>query len=652
MPQKWSPGYGFLSENAQFAEQLAKENIVFIGPPASAIVSMGSKSESKTIMSDAGVPVVPGYHGSNQDPDFLLEQAQKIGFPVLIKAVHGGGGKGMRTVESASDFHDALLSAQREASKSFGNADVLVEKYIVRPRHVEVQVFADTQGNCVSLWERDCSVQRRNQKIIEEAPAPGLSPELRADLSQKAIDAAKAVHYVGAGTVEFIFDNDTNQFYFMEMNTRLQVEHPVTEMITGLDLVEWQLEVAAGNPIPLSQSAIPLVGHAFEARIYAENPRNNFLPDSGSLLHLSTPTPTHIFAPALAIAPGSATEPAATLARTVDTSTAVEPSLRLEQGFGQGAQIGVFYDPMIAKLVVHGRDRTEALRLLRVALEEYKVVGVSTNIEFLRTLAGNSAFIDAEVETGFIPKHFDELLPPIPEPSAEVLAQAALYVVLRDQPFIPAAGSASPWTSLVSRRFAGDVYDRTVTFQKDDATGDPITIHVRSLDSGLFDISVKTASSEHRYSSVPGHLPTPTTLSTTLNNATLNTTIVSQRPPPAVPASTSPNTMERLYVFHGGRKTTLIIPSPNWLISLGGDVMNAAKGALKAPMPSVVVEVRVSEGERVEKGQPVVILESMKTETVLRAPTAGVVKSVACKKGEMVEEGRELVDIEEEDSEA
>ncbi|OBZ66036.1 Methylcrotonoyl-CoA carboxylase subunit alpha, mitochondrial [Grifola frondosa] len=253
------PGYGFLSENPRFAERLAQEGIVFIGPPASAIVSMGSKSESKNIMSAANVPVVPGYHGTDQDPNLLFQEATRIGFPVLIKAVHGGGGK---------------------AQKSFGNADVLVEKYIVHPRHVEVQVFADAQGGCVSLWERDCSVQRRNQKIIEEAPAPGLSPELRADLSAKAIAAAKAVKY---------------EFYFMEMNTRLQVEHPVTEMITGLDLVEWQLEVAAGNPLPLAQSAIPLVGHAFEARIYAENPRNNFLPDSGQLLYLSTPTPTHIF---------------------------------------------------------------------------------------------------------------------------------------------------------------------------------------------------------------------------------------------------------------------------------------------------------------------------------------------------------------------
>ncbi|EDR15293.1 3-methylcrotonyl-CoA carboxylase, partial [Laccaria bicolor S238N-H82] len=589
------PGYGFLSENATFSERLAEAGIVFIGPPASAIVSMGSKSESKNIMSSAGVPCVPGYHGENQDATFLFEQAQQIGFPVLIKAIHGGGGKGMRavTTPTVSAFNEALLSAQRESLKAFGNDTVLVEKYIERPRHVEVQVFADSLGGVVSLWERDCSVQRRNQKIIEEAPAPGLSPELRADLSAKAIAAARAVNYVGAGTVEFIFDNDTQRFYFMEMNTRLQVEHPVTEMVTGLDLVEWQLEVASGNPLPLAQECIPLVGHAFEARIYAENPRNNFLPDSGSLLYLSTPTPTHIFAPPI------------------------------EQGFTQGALIGVFYDPMIAKVVVHGRDRTEALRMLRKALDEYHVVGVSTNVEFLRTLAGNKSFINGEVETGFIPKHFDELFPPVEEPSPEILAQAALFVALRDHSSsIGSTTQISPWTSLTSRRFGGDKYERVVTLQAENTTDQQV------------------------FSNVPATLSSPTTISTQLDANYSQTTIVSQSPPAALPASSSPNTMERLHVFSDGHKTTLVLPSPNWLLSLGGDLLKATKGALKAPMPSLVVDVRVKLGDRVEKGQAIIVLESMKTETVLRADAAGVVKAVGCKNGEMVEEGRELVEIE------
>ncbi|KAF7974913.1 hypothetical protein HWV62_11079 [Athelia sp. TMB] len=637
------PGYGFLSENAKFAEQLASEGITFIGPPSSAIVSMGSKSESKNIMLAASVPCVPGYHGDNQDPQFLANEAEKIGYPVLIKAIHGGGGKGMRTVHSPSEFAEALASAQRESLKAFGNDIVLIEKYIVHPRHVEVQVFADTHGDVVSLWERDCSVQRRNQKVIEEAPAPGLSSELRADLSAKAIAAAEAVNYVGAGTVEFIFDNDTQKFYFMEMNTRLQVEHPVTEMVTGLDLVEWQLEVAAGNPLPLAQSSIPLIGHAFEARIYAENPRNNFLPDSGPLLYLSTPAPTHVFAPTFA-----ASAPAASpLVPSREVSTPIVPSLRLEQGFTQGSQIGVFYDPMIAKLIAHGRDRTEALRVLRKALEEYKVVGVSTNVEFLRSLAGNINFIEGEVETGFIPKHFDQLFPAIPEATPELLAQAALFVILRDHPESKPGEYSSPWTSLPSRRFGGDFYERVITLQKDDASSEPATVTVKSLGGGKFDIDVQTSSSSKSFNSVSAQMLTSTTIGTTLDSQSYDTTIVSQLPPASVPASLSPNTMERLHLFNNGSKTTLVLPSPKWLLSIGGDILNAAKGALKAPMPSLVVEVRVQVGDRVEKGQPVVVLESMKTETVLRTDVSGVVKAVGCKKGEMVEEGRELVDIEE-----
>ncbi|KAJ7053983.1 carbamoyl-phosphate synthase L chain, ATP binding domain-containing protein [Mycena amicta] len=647
------PGYGFLSENAQFSEDLATAGIVFIGPPPSAIVSMGSKSESKNIMSAAGVPCVPGYHGENQSPEFLFEQAQRIGFPVLIKAIHGGGGKGMRTVTTSTfaAFQEALSSAQRESLKAFGNDTVLVEKYIEHPRHVEVQVFADTLGNAVSLWERDCSVQRRNQKIIEEAPAPGLTPELRADLSAKAIAAAKAVNYVGAGTVEFIFDNDTRKFYFMEMNTRLQVEHPVTEMVTGLDLVEWQLEVAAGNPLPLAQSSIPLVGHAFEARIYAENPRNNFLPDSGLLLHLSTPTPTHIFAAPFAAIPPSAAGSGTELMPSL-SSHDISPSVRLEQGFGQGAQIGVFYDPMIAKLVVHGRDRTEALRMLRKALDEYLVVGVSTNVEFLRTLAGNQAFIDEQVETGFIPNHFDELFPPIQPPSPSLLAQAALFMVLRDHP-ISSPLVPTPWTTLASRRFGGDVYERTITLREESAATDaaPATITVRSAGTGHFHVSVRTNNHDSdttHFRSVAAELLTPTTLSCTLDDTQARVTIVAQPPPAGVPATAgAPATMERIHVFNGGAKTTLVVPAPKWLLALSEDILSAGKGALRAPMPSLVVEVRVKIGERVDKGQAVVVLESMKTETVLRADVAGIVKSVGCKNGEMVEEGRELVEIEE-----
>ncbi|KAL1739905.1 carbamoyl-phosphate synthase L chain, ATP binding domain-containing protein, partial [Schizophyllum fasciatum] len=639
--------YGFLSENAQFAEALEDEGIVFIGPPASSIVSMGSKSESKNIMSAANVPCVPGYHGENQDPEFLYHQAEKIGFPVLIKAIHGGGGKGMRTVTEATAeaFYEALESAKRESRKAFGNDTVLVERYIQRPRHIEVQVFADARGNAVSLWERDCSVQRRNQKIIEEAPAPGLSDRLRAELSGKAVAAARAVHYRGAGTVEFIFDNDTEDFYFMEMNTRLQVEHPVTEMVTGLDLVEWQLEVAAGNPLPLKQSAIPLVGHAFEARIYAENPRNSFLPDAGQLLYLSTPAPTSAFATPFPNAAPGETEFAPARLATLDS---VAPAVRIEHGFGAGAHIGVFYDPMIAKLVVHGRDRTEALRLLRKALDEYHVVGVSTNVEFLRTLAGNRAFINEEVETGFIQKHSDELFAPPAAPSAELLAKAALFTTLGEYP-TPEATTAerpSPWTTLASRRFGGDMYERTIAFQTDDMA--PATVTVRSAEPGFFDITVSASEGipAHEFRSVPARLVSATTLSTTLDGAHSTTTIVSQ---PVPPTATAAAVSARLHIFSDGRKTTLGLCAPKWLQSLAGDVAHAAKGALRAPTPSVVVEVRVAVGERVKKNQAVVVLESMKTETVLRAPAAGTVRAVGCKAGEMVEEGRDLVDIEEDE---
>ncbi|KAB5594574.1 Methylcrotonoyl-CoA carboxylase subunit alpha [Ceratobasidium theobromae] len=603
------PGYGFLSENAIFAQQLANAGLTFIGPPAPAITAMASKSESKDIMTRAGVPCVPGYHGVDQLPAKLLNEAKSIGFPVLIKAVLGGGGKGMKIVDSASEFDEALASAQREAAKSFGDSRVLVEKYIEHPRHVEVQVFGDSKGDVVSLWERDCSVQRRHQKIIEEAPAPGLSEDVRRDLGEKAVAAAKAVGYVGAGTVEFIFDNDTQQFYFMEMNTRLQVEHPITEMITQQDLVQWQLEVASGNPLPLQQHEIPRTGHAFEARIYAENPRNNFMPDVGPLLHLTTPVPSE--------------------------------SVRLEDGFKAGSQIEVFYDPLIAKLVVHGRDRTEALRVLRKALEEYHVVGLSTNIEFLHTLASHSAFIRGEVETGFIKKYHDELFPPIVEPAPELLAQAALFVVLRDQP-VPIV--SSPWTTLPARRFGGDLHERRVVFQHESLADAPLEATITSISPGRYKVQVITPTTNRTFDNVSARLEagSSTSIECTLENALRRTTIVPQSSP-GIGLNAAP---ERLHVFHAGAKTVLNMPPPNWLLSLGNDLAKSiGGGSIRAPMPSVVVEVKVRVGDVVTKGDIVVVLESMKTETVLRAAIDGAVKNVGCTAGEMVEEGRELVGI-------
>ncbi|XP_011050855.1 PREDICTED: methylcrotonoyl-CoA carboxylase subunit alpha, mitochondrial isoform X3 [Acromyrmex echinatior] len=326
------PGYGFLSENTEFAQLCQKENIIFIGPPATAIRDMGIKNTSKAIMTKAGVPIIEGYHGDDQTNETLLVEARKIGFPLMIKAVRGGGGKGMRIAQKESDFVEALESARTESEKAFGDSAVLLEKYVTEPRHVEVQIFADKHGNAVFLFERDCSVQRRHQKVIEEAPAPGISQQLRQELGEAAVRAAKAVGYVGAGTVEFIMDRNNHSFHFMEMNTRLQVEHPITEAITGLDLVEWQLRVASGEKLPLKQEQITLNGHAFEARIYAENPRNGFLPGAGHLLYLKPPEATD--------------------------------NVRVETGVRQNDEVSVHYDPMIAKLVVWGKDRSEALNVL------------------------------------------------------------------------------------------------------------------------------------------------------------------------------------------------------------------------------------------------------------------------------------------------
>jgi 3-methylcrotonyl-CoA carboxylase alpha subunit len=363
------PGYGFLSENEAFARAVAEAGLVFIGPPASAIAAMGSKSAAKTLMEKAGVPLVPGYHGSNQDPAWLREQADAIGYPVLIKASAGGGGKGMRIVQASGEFEAMLASCKREARSAFGDDAVLIERYVQRPRHIEIQVFGDSHGNCVYLFERDCSVQRRHQKVLEEAPAPDMPPARRAAMGKAAVDAARAVGYVGAGTVEFIVNQD-GTFYFMEMNTRLQVEHPVTEMITGVDLVEWQLRVAAGEPLPLAQDQLRIGGHAIEARIYAEDPDRGFLPSIGTLAHLVAPA----------------------------TSAVV----RVDTGVRAGDAITPYYDPMIAKLIVHGEDRAMALRRLDAALAGWEIVGVATNVAFLRRLASHAAFATAKLDTGLI----------------------------------------------------------------------------------------------------------------------------------------------------------------------------------------------------------------------------------------------------------
>ena len=392
------PGYGFLSENAGFAEACGDAGITFIGPSPRAIEAMGSKSAAKTIMRQAGIPLVPGYHGDNQDEMFLLGEAEKIGFPVMLKASAGGGGRGMRAVNGAAEFSEALRSAKREALGAFNDDRMLLEKYLEQPRHIEIQIFCDQHGNAVHLFERDCSIQRRHQKVLEEAPAPGMTDETRGAMGDAAISAARAIDYTGAGTVEFIVDTD-GRFYFMEMNTRLQVEHPVTEFITGQDLVEWQLRVAAGERLPASQDQLAIDGHALEARIYAEDPDNGFLPSTGSLGHLRFPAET--------------------------------PQVRVDTGVRQGDTISVYYDPLIAKLIVRAGDRRNCLRRMLEALRQIQVAGVTTNIDFLTSVISHEAFQAADFDTGFIDRYLAELVPEKAPASPGVLALAALYQALR-----------------------------------------------------------------------------------------------------------------------------------------------------------------------------------------------------------------------------
>jgi len=414
------PGYGFLSENAAFAEACHDAGIIFVGPTAEAIRAMGDKAAAKTAMEDAGVPLVPGYHGGDQNPKKLAAAAKKIGFPVLIKASAGGGGRGMRIVRSANEFADALASAQREAKGAFGDDRVIVEKYLETPRHIEVQIFGDTKGNVVHLFERDCSLQRRYQKVIEEAPAPGMSAARRAEIGAAAIAAAQSIDYVGAGTVEFIVDAGAGgadgPFYFMEMNTRLQVEHPVTEMITGYDLVEWQLRVASGEALPAAQGDIAATGHAVEARLYAEDPQRDFLPAGGRLVHLEWPG---------------------------------GEGIRIDTGVRGGDTIAVEYDPLIAKLIAHGPDRETALHRLHAALCELQLVGPITNQGFLAAALDHPAFVAGDIDTNFIGDHRAELLPPVPPADdATILAAIAFLLEERAQASMPTPGDAhSPWQS-------------------------------------------------------------------------------------------------------------------------------------------------------------------------------------------------------------
>jgi 3-methylcrotonyl-CoA carboxylase alpha subunit len=583
------PGYGFLSENEAFAAACGRAGIVFVGPSPEAIAAMGDKSAAKALMQKAGVPLVPGYHGGKQDAAHLLREARSIGFPVLIKASAGGGGKGMRVVRGEGEFRAALESAQREAQGAFGDARVLIERYLERPRHIEVQVFGDRHGNLVHLFERDCSVQRRHQKVLEEAPAPGMTEARRREMGEAAIAAARSIGYTGAGTVEFIAEQD-GRFYFMEMNTRLQVEHPVTEMVTGLDLVEWQLRVAAGERLPLAQQALRLSGHAIEARIYAEDPMREFLPQTGRLAHLAFP------------APGK--------------------SVRIDTGVEAGTEVGPHYDPMLAKLVVHGADRSEALARLRQALAATEIAGVTTNVEFLGRIAACRSFAEATLDTGLIERERNALFAPAGPVPDTVLAAVALAELLEEQAEARARALASgdphsPWHEVDGWRLNQDSH-HAFRFAEGEARH---TVTVRFTAEGM-----RLQIGEAEYALSGERLPGGTLL------VRLDARAFQAR---AVRNGTD------WHIFAEGSSRRLVLRD-----ELQGLDLEAGGGTLAAPMPGKVVAVLARPGERVAKGAPLVILEAMKMEHTIAAPADGTVSAVHYGAGEQVLEGAQLIDFE------
>ncbi|WP_434154779.1 acetyl/propionyl/methylcrotonyl-CoA carboxylase subunit alpha [Pseudomonas sp. JZ134] len=551
------PGYGFLSENAAFAQAIEEAGLLFLGPPASAIEAMGSKSAAKALMETAGVPLVPGYHGEDQTLETFRQAAEQIGYPVLLKAAAGGGGKGMKIVEREADLADALASAQREAQSAFGDARMLVEKYVLKPRHVEIQVFADQHGHCLYLNERDCSIQRRHQKVIEEAPAPGLSPALRKAMGEAAVRAAQAIGYVGAGTVEFLLD-DRGEFFFMEMNTRLQVEHPVTEAITGLDLVAWQIRIARGEALPITQEQVPLEGHAIEVRVYAEDPGNDFLPATGTL---------HLYQ-----------EPAS------------GPGRRIDSGVTEGDTVSPFYDPMLAKVIAWGENREEARQRLLAMLEHTQVGGLRTNLAFLKRVLAHPAFARAELDTDFIPRYRNELLP-APAEHDNDFWQAAVQGWLGSEPPVARADDPSaPWASLPGWR-AGLPNRQAVTL-----------ICNEEKQRVVWDGKDRKVKAQRRD--------------------------------------------DNLYLNWRGETHTLTRFDP----IQAATNKTVHSGGLTAPMNGSIVRILVEPGQSVEAGAPLVVLEAMKMEHTIRAQTPGMLKAILYHEGDMVSEGSTLVEMEADDA--
>ncbi|MDM0012287.1 acetyl/propionyl/methylcrotonyl-CoA carboxylase subunit alpha [Variovorax sp. J22P168] len=583
------PGYGFLSENEEFAQACADAGLVFIGPPPSAIKAMGLKAESKQLMEKARVPLVPGYHGSDQDPALLQREADRIGYPVLIKASAGGGGKGMRVVEQSADFAAALASCQREAINSFGDDAVLIEKYVQRPRHIEIQVFGDTQGNYVYLFERDCSVQRRHQKVLEEAPAPGMTEAMRRQMGEAAVAAARAVNYVGAGTVEFIVEqrgSDEMNFFFMEMNTRLQVEHPVTEAITGLDLVEWQLRVASGEALPLKQDQLQIHGHAIEARICAENPDNNFLPATGTLRIYRKPQ-----------------------------ATAFQRSrVRIDDGVREGGVISPFYDSMIAKLIVHGATREEALARLDLALAQTHIVGVATNVQFLRGVLRTDSFANAKLDTALIEREravlFDQ------EPLGLPLAAAAS--IARTLLAEAATATADPFSRRDGWQSHG-VATRPFEFE---FRGQAEKAELRYLHDGALWLQV-------------GEVSGPLIIGA-FADGELELQFDGKRH-----TLTVYQDEDTAHVF-GAAGATRIVAIDR--LAHAGETQ-AEGGRLTAPMPGKVVSFAVKAGDKVSRGQPLAVMEAMKMEHTIAAPADGTVEELLYAPGDQVTEGSELLRI-------
>lgn len=580
------PGYGFLSENAEFAAKCSRENICFIGPSAAAINAMGSKSHAKEIMSQAGVPITPGYFGKLQSLSELQKEAKKIGYPILLKPAAGGGGKGMRLVNHPDEFAAALASAKREAKSSFDDEQMLIEKYLPDCRHIEVQIFGDNLDNYVYLFERDCSLQRRHQKIIEEAPAPHITKKLRQQLGEIAIKAAKAIDYVNAGTIEFLMDAQQN-FYFMEMNTRLQVEHPVTEMITGQDLVEWQLKIASGEPLPLTQDQLNIHGHAFEARIYAEDPDKNFMPSIGKLIHLKHP--------------------------------AINKHVRIDNGVKQGDQISIYYDPLIAKLIVWDKNRLLAMEKLAQALSEYQIVGINTNIAFLKKILQQPEFIAEKINTQFIDKHPDILKLHIEKIPMEILAIATFYILQSQQKFHEISVDTnedinSPWFIHDNWQLNSEKY-QTIQF-----------IYQKNK------ILIKIIQKNHVYNfiiddkilSIEGEFKNDQIL-VNVNGQIHTGTIIQHN--------------YQLHIFSN---------KEHFQIDLYDPVSNQAHAAdlnshLIAPMPGTVTSILVNAGQTVNKGDSLLVIEAMKMEHTIIAPQDGSVEQIYFQVGDIVEEGKQLL---------